>query len=146
MSGHSHWATIKHKKGAIDAKRGKLWSKLSRAIELDHAERQRGGGDEDEDEVSVGENAAFLDSLGWVLFRRGKLVEARDTLERTVALPDGKDEPAIWDHLGDVRFRLGDTAKAREAWARSVKLYEEDRRTRKDGRYDELRRKLMLNQ
>src|SRR6516225_10823385 len=32
MSGHSHWATIKHKKGAIDAKRGKLWSKLSRAI------------------------------------------------------------------------------------------------------------------
>ena len=117
-----------------------------RAIELDRAERQRGGGDEDEDEVSVGENAAFLDSLGWVLFRRGKLVEARDTLERAVALPDGKDEPAIWDHLGDVRFRLGDTAKAREAWARSVKLYEEDRRTRKDGRYDELRRKLMLNQ
>src|SRR5207249_3038379 len=32
MSGHSHWATIKHKKGAIDAKRGKLFSKLSRAI------------------------------------------------------------------------------------------------------------------
>lgn len=32
MSGHSHWATIKHKKGAVDAKRGKLWSKLSRAI------------------------------------------------------------------------------------------------------------------
>jgi transcriptional/translational regulatory protein YebC/TACO1 len=27
MSGHSHWATIKHKKGAIDAKRGKLFSK-----------------------------------------------------------------------------------------------------------------------
>src|SRR4030042_2292580 len=32
MSGHSHWATIKHKKGALDAKRGKLWSKLARAI------------------------------------------------------------------------------------------------------------------
>src|SRR5262245_65296624 len=32
MSGHSHWATIKHKKAAVDAKRGKLWSKLSRAI------------------------------------------------------------------------------------------------------------------
>jgi len=28
MSGHSHWATIKHKKGAIDARRGKLFSKL----------------------------------------------------------------------------------------------------------------------
>ncbi len=32
MAGHSHWAGIKHKKAAIDAKRGKIWSKLSRAI------------------------------------------------------------------------------------------------------------------
>ncbi len=42
MSGHSHWATIKHKKGAIDAKRGKLWSKLSRAIIV---AARHGGGD-----------------------------------------------------------------------------------------------------
>jgi transcriptional/translational regulatory protein YebC/TACO1 len=32
VSGHSKWATIKHKKGKEDAKRGKLFSKLSRAI------------------------------------------------------------------------------------------------------------------
>lgn len=42
MSGHSHWATIKHKKAAIDAKRGKLWSKLSRAILI---AARNGGGD-----------------------------------------------------------------------------------------------------
>src|SRR5580692_11442354 len=42
MSGHSHWATIKHKKGAVDAKRGKLWSKLSRAIII---AARHGGGD-----------------------------------------------------------------------------------------------------
>src|SRR5215468_6889316 len=42
MSGHSHWATIKHKKGAVDAKRGKLWSKLSRAIII---AAKNGGGD-----------------------------------------------------------------------------------------------------
>src|SRR5262245_6393667 len=42
MSGHSHWATIKHKKGATDAKRGKLWSKLSRAIII---AAKNGGGD-----------------------------------------------------------------------------------------------------
>ncbi len=42
MSGHSHWATIKHKKAAIDAKRGKLWSKLSRAIII---AARHGGGD-----------------------------------------------------------------------------------------------------
>jgi YebC/PmpR family DNA-binding regulatory protein len=42
MSGHSHWATIKHKKAAVDAKRGKHWSKLSRAIMI---AARSGGGD-----------------------------------------------------------------------------------------------------
>ena len=32
MSGHSKWSSIKHKKGAVDAKRGQLFSKLARAI------------------------------------------------------------------------------------------------------------------
>ena len=34
MSGHSKWSTIKHKKAALDAKRGKAWSKLARAITI----------------------------------------------------------------------------------------------------------------
>ena len=44
MSGHSKWATIKHKKGAADAKRGKLFAKLIRQVEV--AARE-GGGDPD---------------------------------------------------------------------------------------------------
>ena len=44
MSGHSHWATIKHKKGTADARRGKLWSKLCRAIQIAAKE---GGGNPD---------------------------------------------------------------------------------------------------
>ena len=44
MSGHSKWSSIKHKKGAADAKRGKLFSKLARAIIV--AARD-GGGDID---------------------------------------------------------------------------------------------------
>ncbi len=44
MSGHSKWATIKHKKGAADAKRGKLFAKLIRQVEV--AARQ-GWGDPD---------------------------------------------------------------------------------------------------
>lgn len=44
MAGHSHWAGIKHKKALIDSKRGKLWSKLSKAIII--AARD-GGGDPD---------------------------------------------------------------------------------------------------
>lgn len=42
MSGHSHWAGIKHKKAANDAKRGKVWSKLARLIIV---AAKSGGGD-----------------------------------------------------------------------------------------------------
>lgn len=34
MSGHSKWATIKHKKGALDAKRGKIWGKIIKEISV----------------------------------------------------------------------------------------------------------------
>jgi len=44
MSGHSKWATIKHKKGALDAKRGKLFSKLSKEITV---AAKAGGGKSD---------------------------------------------------------------------------------------------------
>jgi YebC/PmpR family DNA-binding regulatory protein len=44
MSGHSHWAGIKHKKALVDAKRGKLWSKLAKAIII---AAKAGGGDPD---------------------------------------------------------------------------------------------------
>jgi YebC/PmpR family DNA-binding regulatory protein len=44
MAGHSHWAGIKHKKALIDAKRGKAWSKLSKAIIV---AAKMGGGDPD---------------------------------------------------------------------------------------------------
>lgn len=44
MAGHSHWAGIKHKKALVDAKRGKLWSKLAKAIIV---AAKMGGGDPD---------------------------------------------------------------------------------------------------
>ncbi len=43
MSGHSKWATIKHKKGALDAKRGKIFTRLIREITM----AARSGGDPD---------------------------------------------------------------------------------------------------
>ncbi|HZD10220.1 MAG TPA: YebC/PmpR family DNA-binding transcriptional regulator, partial [Candidatus Binatia bacterium] len=41
MSGHSKWSTIKHKKAAADAKRGKLFTRLTKEITI--AARERGG-------------------------------------------------------------------------------------------------------
>src|ERR1700716_3661351 len=42
MSGHSKWATIKHKKGALDAKRGKIFTRLIKEISI---AAKNGGGD-----------------------------------------------------------------------------------------------------
>src|SRR3974390_342821 len=44
MSGHSKWATIKHKKGALDAKRGKIFTRLIKEIPIPS---KQGGGDPD---------------------------------------------------------------------------------------------------
>ena len=44
MSGHSKWATIKHKKGALDAKRGKIFTRLIKEIAV---AAKNGGGDPD---------------------------------------------------------------------------------------------------
>src|SRR6195256_7008542 len=43
MSGHSKWATIKHKKGALDAKRGKIFTRLIKEISI----AAKNGGDPD---------------------------------------------------------------------------------------------------
>ena len=44
MSGHSKWSTIKHKKGAADAKRGRVFTKLIREITM--SAKQGGGAPE----------------------------------------------------------------------------------------------------
>lgn len=86
------------------------------AIETDNSYRR------DADEV--GENAAYLDSLGWVLFRRGKLAEAKKWLEKAASLPEGEDDPTVWEHLGDVCARMGKSSEAKSAWEKAIKLYE----------------------
>jgi tetratricopeptide (TPR) repeat protein len=109
------------------------------AIASDRLDRKKGGNAEPE-------NAAYIDSLGWVLFRRGKFAEAKMELERAAALPAGAADPVVWDHLGDVLFRSGEKPKAKAAWEKALELYEADTRTssrgRRDGRLDEVKVKL----
>ncbi len=70
------------------------------------------------------ENGAYLDSLGWVYFRRGKLAEAKETIEKASTL---LEDPVIFDHLGDVYFALGDAVRARENWERALALSPQER-------------------
>lgn len=108
---------------------------VRRAVAVDRADRRRAGDPE-------ADNAAYLDSLAWVLFRKGKLAEARDLLLKTVAIPDGATDGVVWDHLGDVQYRLGEKDKAKTSWRKAERLLASDHRGRRDGRLDDIKRKL----
>ncbi|MCB9533815.1 MAG: hypothetical protein H6698_05785 [Myxococcales bacterium] len=61
-----------------------------------------------------GEDGNILDSLGWVLFRQGRLDEAIEIQRRAVVLED--TSAVIWDHLGDMLDAAGHLDEAITAW------------------------------
>lgn len=61
------------------------------------------------------------DSLGWVLFRMGRLDEAVSEIEK--ALEIEPDDPTINEHLGDVYYRAGKAGKALKAWEKALSLH-----------------------
>ncbi len=76
MAGHSHWAGIKHKKGALDRKRGKLFSKLARQIIV---AARNGGGD-----------PAMNLSLRYAVEKARAANMTKDTIERAVKKGTGE--------------------------------------------------------
>ncbi len=62
-------------------------------------------------------NSAYLDSLGWVLFKRGMPKEALEPLEK--AAKDTNVDATIFDHLGDVYFQLQQYEKAEQSWRKA---------------------------
>ena len=75
MAGHSKWAGIKHKKAIVDSRRGKLFTKLARAITVAAKE---GGGD-------VEGNAA----LGLAVQKAKQASMPKDNIERAIAKGTG---------------------------------------------------------
>jgi tetratricopeptide (TPR) repeat protein len=113
---------------------------IRKAIDQDRKNRQsmltpRGGDKEFQD------NACYIDTLGWVLLRRGQLDEARKQLQYAASLPEG-DDPVIWDHLGEVCLALGEPARAAEAWRKAVDFYQHSKHRKMDERYQVLQKKL----
>src|SRR3954466_6006986 len=80
MSGHSKWSSIKHKKGAAAAKRGKLFTKLTRAITV--AARD-GGGDPDGNPA-----------LALAVQKARDASMPKDNIERAIAKGAGADADA----------------------------------------------------
>jgi YebC/PmpR family DNA-binding regulatory protein len=80
MAGHSKWASIKHKKKAVDAKRGALFTKLTRAITV--AAREGGGDPEGNPSLALAVQKAKDASM------------PKDTIERAIAKGTGADADA----------------------------------------------------
>ncbi|UCD52189.1 MAG: YebC/PmpR family DNA-binding transcriptional regulator [Phycisphaerales bacterium] len=85
MAGHSHWAGIKHKKAANDAKRGKVWSKLARMIIV---AARNGGGDP----------SANL-TLRYAIDKAKAANMPKDTIEKAVKKGTGDLEGANYEEV-----------------------------------------------
>lgn len=85
MSGHSHWAGIKYKKAASDAKRGKVWSKVARMIIV---AAKNGGGDP----------AANL-ALRYAIDKAKAANMPKDTIEKAIKKGTGELEGARFEEV-----------------------------------------------
>src|SRR5512143_1257392 len=85
MSGHSKWAKVKHFKGAIDAKRGKIFSKLAREITI---AAKTGGGDAD-----------MNPRLRMVLLKCRAANMPKDNIDRAIKKGTGGGDAAVFDEL-----------------------------------------------
>jgi tetratricopeptide (TPR) repeat protein len=89
---------------------------------------------------------AYLDSLGWVLFKRGKAKEALEPLKRAVERmkseveQGGTADATILEHLGDVYFQLHEVDKAVDIWKEAALAAEQA--VPPDKRLVEIRKKL----
>lgn len=85
MSGHSKWATIKHKKGALDAKRGQMFTKLIKEISI---AARMGGGDPDS-------NAR----LRTAILKAKAANMPKDNVERAIKKGTGELEGSTYEEL-----------------------------------------------
>lgn len=96
MAGHSHWANIQHKKGIADAKRGKVWSKLSRLIIV---AARHGGGDP---ETNL--------KLRYAIDKAREVSMPKDNIERAIKRGTGESTGDVVEELTYEGFGPGGVA------------------------------------
>ncbi len=67
------------------------------------------------------ENGAYLDTLGWVYFKLGRLEEAEDEIYNALQL--APDDPTVLEHYGDILERRGNLDAARPWWLKSLERH-----------------------
>jgi len=66
------------------------------------------------------DNAAFIDTLGWIYYMQGRYQDALDPLIKASELI--RDDPVVWEHLGDTYMKLGDLQTAVQQWKKGLKI------------------------
>ena len=92
---------------------------IREAIDLDTKVQEKDKKDGKIDKVVP--NAAYLDSLGWVLFKQKKYKEALEPLKQASADADDGSHLEIWDHLADCYMALGQKKEAIATWEKGLK-------------------------
>lgn len=95
----------------------------------------------------IKEPGAYLDSLGWVLYKQKKYPEAKRYLRQAVqnTIEEGDTESIeIYDHLGDVLSALGQKSEAVTAWKKGLQAAGDSKRDQK--RKEEVEKKIKANE
>ena len=71
-------------------------------------------------------NGAYLDSLGWLYYRKGKYDEALNELLRA-AQNLTRDDPIVFEHIGDTYSKLNRVPQALDFWQKAIALDPENK-------------------
>jgi tetratricopeptide (TPR) repeat protein len=99
---------------------------IKEALDLDKQRQEKALKEGLIDEVR--ESAAYLDSMGWVLFKQKKYKEALPYLQKAAADEEDGSHLEIWDHLGDVYMALDKKKEAIDAWQKGLTMEDVSRR------------------
>jgi tetratricopeptide (TPR) repeat protein len=93
---------------------------IKEAMAIDKKDKEKAKADGKIEEVK--ENAAYLDSLGWVYYKQKKYKEALEPLQKAAIDEDEGGHLEIWDHLADCYLALGKKKDALESWEKGLKM------------------------
>lgn len=93
---------------------------IREALDLDKKAKEKLKSEGKLEEVK--DNAAYLDSLGWVLYKQKKYKEALAALKKAVLDEEEGNHLEIWDHLGDCHAALNQKKEAIAAWQTALKM------------------------
>jgi pentatricopeptide repeat protein len=101
---------------------------IRKAIDLDREARKKAFKEKPDLPAELNkDNAAYLDSLGWVLFKKKQYAEAKKYLQEALDQEEGR-HLEIYDHLGDCLIKLGEKKEAIETWKKGLENTTENRR------------------